>query len=136
MKRYELEDGGYREECWADDGRRNTHWYNKLDQLHRVDGPAVISESREVWYLNGEIHRENGPAVLDSYFVGYEEWFKYGVRHRDDGGPAMVWEDGGINFWINGINITKEVLLWYNENDLHWTKMTDEQKVLFKLRFC
>ena len=39
------------------------------------------------WYLNDELHREDGPAVELSN--GYKEWFLNGVRHRAEG-PAMA----------------------------------------------
>jgi hypothetical protein len=38
-------------------------WYLD-DNLHREDGPAVeLANGGKCWYLNGELHREDGPAV-------------------------------------------------------------------------
>jgi len=44
------------------------------------------------WYLlNGQLHRENGPAV--EYVNGHKEWWYYGKCHRLDG-PAVESADG------------------------------------------
>lgn len=46
------------------DGYGNIFYRNHLGQLHRVDGPAIITvEGNTYWYLNGTRHREGGPAV-------------------------------------------------------------------------
>ena len=37
---------------------------NEKGELHRLDGPAVENDNGEfVWYKDGKIHREQGPAV-------------------------------------------------------------------------
>ena len=35
------------------------------------------------WFLNGVIHRENGPAV--EYASGSKAWYLNGELHREDG---------------------------------------------------
>lgn len=46
------------------DSEGSTKYYLN-NQLHRVDGPAVIYvHGTEEWYINGQPHRENGPAVV------------------------------------------------------------------------
>ena len=48
-------------------------------QLHREDGPAVeCADGRKEWYLNGQLHREDGPAV--EYANGDKEWHYRGER--------------------------------------------------------
>jgi hypothetical protein len=32
----------------------------------------------EEWYLNGELHREDGPAI--KWSDGYKEWYYHGKR--------------------------------------------------------
>lgn len=32
-------------------------------RLHRVDGPAIVSEEREEWWVDGRRHCDDGPAV-------------------------------------------------------------------------
>ena len=54
------------------------------------------------WYLNGERHRENGPAIELSN--GDKVWYLNGKWHRDDG-PAIEYADGRTEYWINGIHI-------------------------------
>ena len=62
-------------------------------ELHREDGPAVKSpDGTERWYLNGKPHREGGPAV--KLPDGTEKWYLNGEPHRE-GAPAHY---GGITF--------------------------------------
>ena len=45
------------------DGRRS--YYNGAGQLHRDDGPAIIdSDGVEYWFQNDKQHRVGGPAVV------------------------------------------------------------------------
>ena len=86
-----------------------TEWYLN-GELHREDGPAVEwANGSKQWYLNGNRHRENGPAV--EWFNGFKSWWLNGNRHRVDG-PAVEWTDGIREWWLNG----KE----YSESD--WKK--------------
>jgi len=60
----------------------------------------------KVWKLpNGELHREDGPAI--EYSNGSKEWFLNNVRHREDG-PAVEWYDGCKEWWIKGKFIYRE----------------------------
>jgi hypothetical protein len=55
------------------------------------------------WYLNGQLHRENGPAIEYSY--GVKEWHINGQLHREDG-PAI--EGNNNKYWyINGKQYTE-----------------------------
>ena len=55
--------------------------------LHNIDGPAIIRINGDhIWYKDGEIHRENGPAMITN---NKEVWYKNGLLHREDG-PAMI----------------------------------------------
>ena len=51
------------------------------------------------WYLNGKIHRENGPAI--EYRNGDKEWYLNGKIHRENG-PAIEWADGTKHWYLNG----------------------------------
>jgi hypothetical protein len=58
------------------------YFYNS--QLHRDGGPAIVWK-----VLNKDIYPEQ--HTLEKYGLKTgEEWFKHGVRHRDDGGPARI----------------------------------------------
>jgi hypothetical protein len=74
-------------------------------QPHREDGPAVIFHKAhgtdthyEHWYIHGKLHRDGFPAIVGSN--GYEKWFKHGYQHRDDG-PSLVWPDGRSEYSLN-----------------------------------
>jgi hypothetical protein len=52
-----------------------TKYWHKNGQLHREDGPAVVEpDGTEWWYRNGQLHREDGPAIIRS--DGTEYWFR------------------------------------------------------------
>ena len=74
-------------------------WYLN-GQLHRTDGPAEIWFDRtQFWWLNGQRHRADGPAVI--YDDGSQFWYLNGQLHRTDG-PAEIWYDGSQFWWLNG----------------------------------
>ncbi|PKV47903.1 hypothetical protein CLU92_5377 [Janthinobacterium sp. 61] len=75
------------------------YWYLN-NQLHREDGPAIerLSGTKE-WYLNGQRHRENGPAVESAN--GTKEWWFNGQRHREDG-PAVEALDKSKHWYQHG----------------------------------
>ncbi len=54
------------------------------------------------WYLNGKLHREDGPAC--EYTDGNKSWWKNGQRHREDG-PAIEYYDGTKYWYLNGNEI-------------------------------
>ena len=60
------------------------------------------------WYLNDELHREDGPAVeLNN---GNKEWWLNGERHREDG-PACEWNTGNKYWFLNGGELTEKKFL-------------------------
>jgi hypothetical protein len=74
-------------------------WYLN-GRLHREDGPAIEwASGSKFWYSNGKRHREDGPAIERP--VGTKEWWLNGGRHRVDG-PAVEWPDGVKEWWVNG----------------------------------
>ena len=54
------------------------------------------------WFLNGERHRVDGPAVERSN--GDKWWFLNGKRHRMDG-PAVEYFNGDKVWWLNDIEV-------------------------------
>ena len=86
-----------------DDGTKE--WYLN-GQRHREDGPAVEwTDGTKYWYLNGQLHREDGPAFEDSN--GYKSWFLNGQRHREDG-PAIEYSGGYKEWYLNDEELTEE----------------------------
>ena len=76
------------------------HWYLN-GKLHREDGPAIEwANGDKHWYLNGELHRERGPAVEG--VNGYKRWYFNGKLHRERG-PAVEEVNGYKEWWLNGV---------------------------------
>ncbi|MEZ0262811.1 MAG: hypothetical protein ACAH80_17530 [Alphaproteobacteria bacterium] len=68
---------------------------------HREDGPAVeYKNGSKEWHLYGQLHREDGPAI--EFIDGYRAWFINGLMHREDG-PAIMLSDGMRGWYINGV---------------------------------
>jgi hypothetical protein len=57
--------------------------------------PNIKPNGNRYWYKNGDLHREDGPAV--EWRNGSREWFKNGKTHRNNG-PAIE-NDNGTSFW-------------------------------------
>ena len=74
-------------------------WY-KNGELHREDGPAIeFADGSKAWYLNGKRHRKDRPAI--EFADGYKAWYLNGKRHRKDG-PAVEYANGSKAWCING----------------------------------
>jgi hypothetical protein len=86
----------------------NRYWYLN-GKLHREDGPAVETyDGSRYWWLNGKQHREDGPAI--EYADGTRCWYLNGKRHREDG-PAIEYANGNREWWLNGVEYTEEEFL-------------------------
>ena len=84
----------------------NTRWYNKNNEIHREDGPAIEwADGTKSYYINGKRHREDGPAV--EWADGTKLWYLNDKCHREDG-PAVEWSNGGKYWFINGKKLTEE----------------------------
>ncbi len=82
---------------------------NKNGNLHRENGPAVIHpDGRQFWYIDGNLHREDGPAMIGNAGK-ILEWFKHGFRHREDGPAIIEYDECG--------NLLYET--WYMNNAIH-----------------
>jgi len=80
-------------------------WYLN-GKIHREDGPAVEQSNGTLkWFLNGNYHREDGPAV--EWPSGTRQWYLNGERHREDG-PAIEYSNGNREWWLNGVEYTEE----------------------------
>ncbi len=65
----------------------------------------VNEDGDKFWYLNGQLHREDGPAR--EYADGSKSWWLNDQRHRVDG-PACEWSDGHKSWYLNGKRLTEE----------------------------
>ena len=85
--------------------------YNKLTETNPTKGNQMIEYTVKVyangdkfWYLNGQLHREDGPAC--EYAGGSKYWYLNGQRHREDG-PACEYADGSKQWYLNGKKLTE-----------------------------
>jgi len=75
-------------------------WYWN-GSLHREDGPAVEgTDGRKEWYRNGLLHRDDGPAIEREN--GDKAWYRNGLLHREDG-PVIERANGSKEWYRNGL---------------------------------
>lgn len=82
----------------------------------------ILPNGTKRWYLNGKLHREDGPTF--KYDDGTMVWYLNGNRHREDG-PAIERSDGSKEWWLNDKEVhpeslvdlwlSREVFCWYDE---------------------
>lgn len=61
-------------------------------------------DGSQLWYLNGYLHRDNGPAtIIFKDDVCNEAWFQHGLQHRENG-PAVINRKlfNQHEWWLNG----------------------------------
>ena len=86
-------------------GCGSKEWYLN-GKLHREDGPAVEGAyGSKYWYLNGQRHREDGPAIEDA--DGSKYWWLNGKLHREDG-PALNHLYGSKEWYLDGFRYTEK----------------------------
>lgn len=92
---------GYNKQYMIDTNESKEWWLN--GELHQEDGPAVeYTNGSKLWYLHGKLHREDGPAVERAN--GTKEWWLNDERHNTSG-PAIIRSHGfksGMQWWLNG----------------------------------
>ena len=85
--------------------------------LHREDGPAIeLVNGDRAWWVNGKLHREYDPAI--EHGNGTKIWYKNGKLHRE-AGSAVAFADGYKKWYLNG--------KFYGENN----DFTNESWVIF-----
>ena len=70
----------------------------------------VEEDGTKFWFLDGDLHREDGPAI--EYPDGSKHWCLNGKLHREDG-PAFESFTGTKEWWLNGIIYSEEE--YYNQ---------------------
>ena len=83
--------------------------------LQLPDGPIDFKMGCRVWYLDGEVSREDGPAI--DWGQGAQHWFLHGKRHRVDG-PAILRANGHQEWWLH--DLRHRVITSYS---IHYTKL-------------
>ena len=108
-------------------------WF-KNDKRHRDgDKPAWIrADGTLEWQKNGKWHRD-GDKPAEICADGNLVWYKNGLPHRTTG-PAVIYPNNKHEYFINGVNITKEVESWLKTRK-YKHPFTPEQQVEFTLTF-
>jgi hypothetical protein len=65
----------------------------------------IYDNGAKEWYLNDQVHREDGPAYEG--VDGTKAWYLNDQLHREDG-PACEYADGTKYWYLNGKNLTEE----------------------------
>jgi len=64
-------------------------------KLHRKDGPAVEhANGDKAWWLNDMLHREDGPAI--EYTNGYKVWYLNGKSYSEPNFYRQLYHLGKI----------------------------------------
>ena len=73
--------------------------------MKRIEYKVVVDEDGDkFWYLNGKLHREDGPAI--ELANGNKFWCLNDMLHREDG-PAIECADGSKYWYINGMQVSE-----------------------------
>lgn len=98
-----------------------------------IENLRILTESYyilEAWYLDGRLHRDNGPAVRDN---NMEIYYKHGICHRSFG-PAFI--RYGLESWVfYDQNVTDELLKWAEDNGIELDNLSEEDKSLMKMKW-
>jgi hypothetical protein len=65
----------------------------------------VYEDGDKFWYLNGKLHREDGPA--EEWAIGSKTWWLKGNIHRENG-PAIERRNGYKAWYLNNEHLTEE----------------------------
>ena len=71
----------------------------------------IDADGNKEWFLNGEYHREDGPAI--EFANGNKAWYLHGKYHREDG-PAFEGTSGWHKWYLEDEEVEPETLvdLW------------------------
>ncbi len=79
-------------------------FFYRFGEYHKVDGPAAIlikGDIVEKWYYKGRCHRDDGgPAI--TYRDGTLEWCCHGFLHSYNDKPAIIHPNGSKVWYHNG----------------------------------
>ena len=100
----------YLKYCWSLGGVTSSKFFTKLDE-------------------DGNIHSDDGPAILDDTKI---EYYKHGKKHRLEG-PAVYTARGGEIWYINGKEVTYQLSQWAKENNIDLYNMSEYDLNLLKL---
>ena len=110
------------EELWPNGNIKSREYFNDNGQLHNEQGPAVVSWYKngqlcyQEYYINDQLHNEQGPAVKVWYENGKLEWQEYYIndQQHNEQGPALE------RWYENG-------QLWVQEYWIEGNKVTETE---------
>ena len=88
----------------------------------------IDEDGHKAWYLNGLLHREDGPAIEKAN--GPKLWYLNGERHREDG-PAIELACGHKEWYLNGQECSERIFL--QKTGATNTKMSEESDSMASL---
>jgi hypothetical protein len=81
-------------------------YFDSLGRRHNEHGPAINHSNRtKMWFVNGERHREDGPALTTG---AGEIWYYHGMIHRFDGPAQSHFINGTKRYYIYDVEYTQE----------------------------
>jgi hypothetical protein len=89
----------------------------KVIEMPKQPECTTSVDGSKKWYLDGGLHREDGPAYKGSN--GVEQWWLNGKLHREDG-PAIELGDGFKQWWFDGMK--------HSPRD-YWTRTLKDKSV-------
>jgi hypothetical protein len=76
------------------------------DTFDHLKYNIVTDEDGTIFYYNNKnkLHRENDqPAIV--WENGTKQWYVNGQLHRENDKPAVIYADGTQYWWVNGIHV-------------------------------
>ena len=134
-KRFEWIDDTYttyqaydRRHCWK---KQNRFFFWRQPLLHREnDKPAIMTNSKLVWYVKGKLFRENDKPVI-IYKNGSRIWEEFSnVPSRNYDRPAWIDQDGFKEWWIDGKQYYPE------DSIIKSMKFDPKEKLIQKYIWC
>lgn len=73
----------------------------------KIQGVNILDSHYELYYCNGRLSREDGPAYIwtDTYGNHSEEYWVDGNLHREDGPAVIIMKNNVIyreEYWVDG----------------------------------
>ena len=76
---------------------------NSKGQIHRENGPAIImADGTEKWFFNNKLHRDGDKPAIYNKDMTIVKYYKNGDCHRDGDMPAIFDKDGSTYYYKNG----------------------------------
>lgn len=100
-----------------------TKIWHELGNLHRINGPAMVSNFFEVYANNGMVDRLDGPAVIIKNSSVMQ-------------GPSISLNVKEQNIWvIKDKDVTEEMNNWANSNHINLDNLSEEDKILINMKW-